>query len=279
MTHPLYQIDAFTDRVLKGNPAAVMPLAAWLPDPVMQAVAAENNLAETAFFVLPDDARATDALPLRWFTPTDEVDLCGHATLASAFVVFVHLRPDWRRVAFATRSGVLTVAREHNGTLSMDLPARASEPFDRPDIADALGDVLGVRPQALRSAVNLMAIYQSADEIAALTYRPELETVLKRAGAWGLSVSAPGAPPIDVVSRFFAPAKGIPEDSVTGSAHCLLAPYWTERLGRTAFEAYQASSRGGRVGVRLDGDRVILNGTCTEYFAGRVTAELTATAD
>ena len=261
MRTPLYQVDAFaTDEPFSGNPAAVCPLGTWLPDAVMQAVAAENNLSETAFFV-PEG----DGYRLRWFTPTTEVDLCGHATLASAFVVFGWLAP-WRRgVTFQTeKAGPLTVTRD-NGLLALDFPARPPQPCA---ISEALADALGKRPTALLAARDYLAVFERAEDVAAL--KPDLAAVagLDR---FAVIVTAPGTDGVDFVSRFFAPARGIDEDPVTGSAHCTLIPYWAGRLGRSRLEARQLSRRGGHLSCGLHGDRVTIAGRAVLYMEGTIT--------
>lgn len=274
MQIPLYQIDAFTDRLFAGNPAAVCPLSQWLDDDLMQQIAAENNLSETAFFVA-DDSRPGH-YGLRWFTPGAEVDLCGHATLASAFVIFNALHVACDTLYFQTRSGELTVDRDASGSLCMDFPAwpaseLAEEEASR--IALALGDALGHRPVEVQRAVNLLAVFDSEDTLRALRYSAALVPALKAAGAWGLIVTAPGNPGADhdFVSRFFAPLKGVDEDPVTGSAHCTLMPYWSARLQRPRLLAYQASQRGGNVGCEIRGDRVLLTGRCRQFLAGTIT--------
>ena len=219
MKLPLYQIDAFTTRVFGGNPAAVVILDQWLADDVLQAVAAENNLAETAF-VVPHE----DMAPLRWFTPTVEVDLCGHATLAAGHVLLSHLYPSLARVSFSTRSGVLSVSREED-RLCLDLPARPGTPIE---VSDELVSALGARPREAYLARDILAVFET--EATIQTLQPYMGLVAALA-AYAVIVSAPGTT-VDFVSRFFAPRAGIPEDSVTGSAHCTLVPYWAERLGK-----------------------------------------------
>jgi PhzF family phenazine biosynthesis protein len=253
----LFQLDAFTTRRFAGNPAAVMPMDGFPDDAVMQAIAAENNLAETAFLV-----REGGDYRLRWFTPKVEVPLCGHATLASAAVVMERLEPERRTVVFHTLSGPLTVRRSETGYV-MDLPARPSERIEPPP---ALAEALGVEPvEVVGNQFNFMALLDGADRVRALA--PDMDAVA-RLGRPGVIVTAPGEGAYDFVSRYFAPAKGIPEDPVTGAAHCMLAPYWAPRLGRTAFRGWQASPRGGEVVCRLMGDRVELEGACVFFFEG-----------
>lgn len=260
MHAPYYQVDAFTDRVFGGNPAAVCPLERWLPDATMQAIAAESNLADTAFFV-----REGDAYALRWFTPTVEVDLCGHATLASAYVILHHLEPGRDRVTFRTlKAGTLVVTRRGE-RLAMDFPARPPVPVARP--ADLVA-ALGRPPTALLGSRDYLAVYDDAADVAALA--PDLAAVAKL-DRWGMIATAPGKDGVDFVSRFFAPANGIPEDPVTGSAHCTLVPYWAARLGKTQLEARQISRRGGALACTLEGDRVIIAGRAVLYLEGRIT--------
>jgi predicted PhzF superfamily epimerase YddE/YHI9 len=257
MRLPLYQVDAFTDALFGGNPAAVCPLEAWLPDATMQAIAAENNLSETAFFV-----REGDGCALRWFTPTVEVDLCGHATLASGHVVLRCLEPQRESVSFRTRkAGVLTVSR-HGDMLEMDFPARPPAPVEP---AAGLLTALGGAPREVLRARDHLVRYDSAAEVAALA--PDL-AVLAKVDCWGAIVTAPGENGVDFVSRFFAPAQGVPEDPVTGSAHCTLVPYWAQRLGKTNLQARQLSRRGGALTCRLDGDRVRIAGRSILYLKG-----------
>lgn len=259
MRLPMYQVDAFTDSLFGGNPAAVCPLDAWLPDTVMQAIAAENNLAETAFFVPQGGDYA-----LRWFTPTVEVDLCGHATLASGHVVFSFLEPKRDSVSFHTaKAGTLTVSRRGD-TLVMDFPARPATPCEAPS---GLLEALGGTPREVLRARDHLVVYESAAEIAAL--KPDLEA-LGKVDCWAAIVTAPGENDVDFVSRFFAPAQGVPEDPVTGSAHCTLVPYWAKRLNRTAFEARQLSRRGGALRCALNGDRVSIGGKAVVYLEGRI---------
>jgi PhzF family phenazine biosynthesis protein len=257
---PIFQLDAFTTRRFAGNPAAVVVLDEFLPDDVMQAVAAENNLAETAFLV-----RAGNGYGLRWFTPVVEVPLCGHATLASAAVVMERLEPDRVSVVFGSASGPLTVHRVGVGYL-LDFPARFSQPAPTPP---GLSEALGVEPiQLLANAYNYLAVVESAAVLRKLN--PDL-TELAKIDRPGVIVTAAGDQGYDFVSRYFAPAKGIGEDPVTGAAHCMLAPYWSTQLGKTEFRAHQASARGGDLTCRLIGDRVELEGSCVFYLEGEIT--------
>jgi PhzF family phenazine biosynthesis protein len=258
MRVPIYQVDAFTDRLFGGNPAAVCPLEEWLPDDTLQAIAAENNLAETAFFI-----RDGDGYALRWFTPTVEVDLCGHATLASAHVILTRLEPRRDGVAFATRqAGVLTVARQGD-KLAMDFPARPAAPATPPA---TLAEAVGRAPSEVRAARDYLAIYENAAEVAALA--PDFAALSRLDRS--VIVTAPGAAGVDFVSRFFAPLFGVPEDPVTGSAHCTLVPYWAKRLGKSQLEARQISRRGGALSCTLAGDRVVMAGHAVLYLEGRI---------
>ena len=259
MRTPIFQIDAFATRRFAGNPAAVMPMDSFLDDAVLQAIAAENNLAETAFLI-PEGGDYR----LRWFTPTTEVPLCGHATLASAAVVMERLELRRNGVMFHAASGPLTVKRSDVGYV-MDFPVRPSEPVSTPTgLAKALG---AVPLEVFANGFNYMALLESPQILRELT--PDM-AALGRMNRSGVIVTARGDEVYDFISRYFAPAKGIPEDPVTGSAHCMLAPYWANRLGKTTSRAFQASSRGGEVICRLKGDRVELEGSCVFYLEGEV---------
>lgn len=256
---PLYQVDAFTDRRFAGNPAAVCPLREWLPDALMQAIAAENNLSETAFFV-----PRGEAFELRWFTPAVEVDLCGHATLASGFVLMTEIEPERRSATFHTRSGPLTVTREDR-RLVMDFPSRPPERVEAPP---ALAEALGAWPTAVLKARDLIALFDTAAAVRGL--RPDLAAIA-RLDSFAVSVTAPGTgddADVDFVSRFFAPARGVPEDPVTGSAHCSLTPFWAKRLGKASLRARQVSARGGELWCTLAGDRVRLAGEAVLVLIG-----------
>ena len=255
----IYQVDAFTSRLFGGNPAAIVPLASeWLADTTMQSIAAENNLAETAYFIRKPDGR----YDLRWFTPGQEVDLCGHATLASAFVIFRHLDVGLGRVAFDTRSGELIVTRDGE-MLSMDFPSRKPEPCA---VDSRLKRTLGGKPQHVLGARDYFVVYESEDEIRALT--PDLRELAKM-DRFATIVTAPGKL-VDFVSRFFAPAAGVDEDPVTGSAHCSLIPYWAERLGKSKLTALQVSARGGELWCEDLGARVKISGHAVEYLRGTI---------
>ena len=257
----LFQVDAFADRLFAGNPAAVCPLDSWLPDRTMQQIAMENNLAETAFYV-----REPEGLRIRWFTPAVEVDLCGHATLATAFVVFTHDRHPDDTVAFNSRSGVLKVRREGE-FLVLDFPADTLVPIEMPDgLVDALG-----RPPVgvLKGRSDLLVLYEREAEVTALT--PDFKR-LAGVPARGIIVTAPGDH-VDFVSRFFGPQVGIDEDPVTGSAHTTLTPYWSARLGKAELSARQLSRRGGSLRCRLAGGRVEIAGRAVPYLKGTITLD------
>jgi PhzF family phenazine biosynthesis protein len=259
MRLPLYQVDAFTSRRFGGNPAAVCPLPEWLPDALLQDIAAENNLSETAYLV-----GGAGRYALRWFTPTVEMPLCGHATLASGYVVLHELEPALTEVRFATASGELTVARHAEG-LAMALPRR--DPAAAPDERRAAVErALGVAVAALlQSGRVLFAVL--ADEAAARDVRPDIDAVVALGS--DLCVTAPGSDS-DFVSRFFAPLHGIAEDPVTGSTHCVLTPYWAERLDKNSLTAKQVSRRGGELRCLLEASAVTLVGDVQPYLFGHI---------
>lgn len=256
---PFTQVDAFADRPFIGNPAAVIRLDAWLADDVLQAIAAENNLAETAFLV---PATGDADYELRWFTPAVEVALCGHATLASGHVLLT-AEPERARIRFRTRkSGLLEVRREANGGYALDLPAWKPALRPLPAIAEAMG---GAPVETLwREGGYAVIVYPDEDSVRGLS--PRLAS-LKDLGDVLFIATAPGTGS-DVVSRVFAPGAGIDEDPVTGSAHCVITPYWADRLGRTSFSAFQASARGGHLTCSLESDRVVLGGRCVTVIEG-----------
>ena len=258
MRFPLHQVDAFTSRLFGGNPAAVVFLERWLPDGVMMAIAAENNLAETAF-LLADGG--DDPIPLRWFAPTMEIDLCGHATLASGHVLFTTREVKGDVIRFTTRSGVLSVTRRGE-LLELDLPSR---PGERVDVGDALVEALGARPGEAWRARDLVAVFATEAEIRALA--PDFARIAAL-DAFAVAATAPGGDGVDYVARFFVPQAGIPEDPATGSSHCTLTPYWAERLGRTRLTARQLSARGGEFTCELRGDRVGVAGHAVEFLRG-----------
>ena len=254
----LFQVDAFARRQFEGNPAAVCPLGAWLEDDILQAIAEENNLSETAFFV-----PAGTGFELRWFTPLAEVDLCGHATLASAHVLFGELAHPEPVIRFATRSGELTVERRGD-LLAMDFPARPPRPCAAPV---ALIEGLGAQPAEVLAADDYVAVFDGEAAVRALN--PDM-ALLRELDLRGVCVTAPASGEIDFVSRFFAPGVGVPEDPVTGSSHCELAPYWAARLGRNHLRARQVSGRGGDVACELQGDRVILAGAAVTFMKAEI---------
>lgn len=258
MTLRLLQVDTFTDRVLGGNPAAVCPLDAWLDDATMQAIAAENNLSETAFLV-PEG----EGYGLRWFTPNVEVDLCGHATLAAGFVVFETLRPGSARVAFETRSGRLTVVRE-GADLVMDFPAQPARPMPVPPPALARG--LGAAPAETLAGTDYIAVFDDAAAVAGL--RPD-SGALTRLDRRGVVATAPGGD-ADYVLRFFAPKNAVPEDPVTGNVQTALAPYWARRLGKRRLSVRQLSARGGTMVCEDLGERVSIAGRAVLYMDARL---------
>lgn len=259
MKAPLFQVDAFTTRLFAGNPAAVILLDEYPADELLREIAAENNLAETAFLVRSDgDYR------LRWFTPTTEVPLCGHATLASAAVVMERLDRSRESVVFHSASGPLTVNRVGRSYV-MNFPVRMSERIDTPP---GFGEALGVDPvEVFANEFNYLAVLESEAVVRGL--EPDFAAIARQERS-GVIVTAEGTGGYDFVSRYFAPAKGIPEDPVTGAAHTMLAPYWSGRLGKNSFRAYQASRRGGEVVCRLVGDRTELEGCCVFYLEGMV---------
>jgi len=264
MEFDMVQADAFAERVFGGNPAAVLaPMADWLPDETLQAIALENNLSETAYLKKTGDGR----YDLRWFTPAQEVPLCGHATLAAAHVLWTEFGESAERIVFETMSGPLYVARVPEG-YAVEFPA------DRPvEIAAPAGleDALGVAPAQVWQGQYLLAVLDTAEQVRALA--PDMTGLSNiREGALRdcVLVTAPGDEGCDFVSRFFGPTQGIPEDPATGSAHCLLTPYWADRLGRTAFTAFQASPRGAKFLCRLEGERVELVGGAVTYLRGRI---------
>lgn len=263
----LWQVDAFADKPFEGNPAAVVPLTQWLSDDQMLAIAAENNLAETAFFV----ATGAGKYDLRWFTPEVEVPLCGHATLASAHVIFNHLATSLTRVDFATKSGTLTVEKGDGGFLVMALPAyKAAAHPDAEDFSEALEEALDIAPVELVKANYTIALFKTADEIAEIDADVVADT-LQEFDEECLVVTAPGTElGFDFVSRFFAPGKGVHEDPVTGSAHAGLVPYWAKKLGKPKLLARQISQRGGTLHCEEQGERVILKGKVAPYLEGTI---------
>ncbi len=259
MQLPLYQVDAFASAPFQGNPAAVVPLQAWLPDNILQAIAEENHLSETAFLVR---SPADGAYDLRWFTPAAEVDLCGHATLASAYVVRRFLEPGAAEMHFQTRSGRLVVHADGD-RLRMDLPAHRAEPADPPP---ALSKALGHNILHFGHAAYDMAVLAAAGDVASL--RPDMRALTAHGAPLIVTARAAEGSGLDFVSRFFAPTLGVPEDPVTGSAHCTLAPYWSDTLGREELRAAQLSARGGQLLCRVQTDRVHITGQAVLVIEG-----------
>lgn len=258
-TITLYQADAFTDQLFGGNPAAVCPLQEWLPDEVMQQIAAENNLAETAFFVPKGHE-----FELRWFTPTSEIDLCGHATLAAAHILFMHLGYQADSINFHTmKAGVLAVSKEDN-VYTLNFPSQMPVATEAPaGLVEALG---GKKPAEILKARDYVLVYDTEDDIKALS--PDFKA-LSKIDSICVIVTAPGAAS-DFVSRVFAPAIGIDEDPVTGSAHCSLIPYWAARLKKDKLYAFQVSSRKGELWCELKGNRVLISGKAVTYLKGEI---------
>jgi len=262
--YPIYQVDAFTSQTFGGNPAAVVPLDAWLPDEVMQNIAIENNLSETAFFI-PDG----DNFYLRWFTPTYEIDLCGHATLATSYVIMNELYPDRTSVKFNTNvAGELTVTQDEN-LLTMDFPNRPGEKINIDDIPECvINGVGGIKPIEAYKSRDLMLVYDDEQIIADID--ANFRKLIKYPDA--VIVTAPSKEnKYDFISRFFcAYDKTIPEDPVTGSAHCTLTPYWANKLNKTTLTARQISTRGGDLHLELKNDRVFISGEATLYLKGTI---------
>lgn len=252
-----YHINAFTDQVFSGNPAGVCFLEAWIDDKMLQSIAAGNNLSETAFLV-----RAGGNYKLRWLSPKMEIDLCGHATLASAFAVFEYVDRRAFQVDFQTKSGMLSVRREGD-MLIMDFPARPPQPCEAPE---NIGEILGIAPEEAMKARDLMLVYENEDMIRRL--KPDM-TGVAALDHFAVIVTAPGDN-CDFVSRFFAPRAGIPEDPVTGSSHCTLIPYWSERLGKKKLHAMQLSERGGELFCEDRGERVSIGGKAVTYMSGTI---------
>jgi PhzF family phenazine biosynthesis protein len=271
----IWQVDAFASKPLEGNPAAIVPLESFLDGGLMQAIAAENNVAETAYFV----KTGAGAYDLRWFAPSREVDLCGHATLASAWTLFNILDTGLNQVRFMTRSGELAVTRGSEGNV-MSLPSAPSEPFTPPaGFAQALAKSFNsTPPKELHISAKggagsraLIAVWETPEEVKKLEPAAGLKDVAMQVGAGSvLATAAGGAKPYDMVSRFFAPYYGVPEDPVTGSAHCALTPFWAKRLGKKTLKARQASARGGDLLCTDDGARTIIQGDCALYLTGEI---------
>ena len=252
---PIYQIDAFSSQVFSGNPAAVCPLETWIEDSLMQAIARENNLSETAFFV-PEG----NGYHIRWFTPAAEVDLCGHATLATAFVVFEYFDVPVNQIRFNSRSGELIVEKE-NDLLAMDFPSQPPMPCEPPDALRA--GLQGV-PSEILCSEDYFVVFSNEDDIKAM--KPDMAE-LEKLDLRGVIVTAKGKD-VDFVSRFFAPKFGIKEDPVTGSSHCALIPYWAHKLGKKELHALQVSNRGGELFCEDRGDRVVIAGRAVKFMEG-----------
>jgi PhzF family phenazine biosynthesis protein len=262
MKIPIYQVDAFTDRLFGGNPAAVCPLEQWPDSRIMQNIAAENNLSETAFFV-----KKGPGFEIRWFTPTVEVNLCGHATLASAHVILNHLDFKEEPIIFQSMSGELKVSKSGE-LLTLDFPATPPEPLEQ--VPCQWGSALNKEPYALYKSRDLVGLYESEDEVLAI--KPDFEAlseVLTTVECLGMVITAPGKQ-VDFVSRFFAPLAGINEDPVTGSAHTTLIPFWAGKLNKNKLHAFQLSKRKGELFCQLAGDRVLISGKAVTYLKGEI---------
>jgi predicted PhzF superfamily epimerase YddE/YHI9 len=263
---PFYWVDAFSDRPFHGNPAGVVPLDAWPEPALMQQVAFENGLAETAFLV----RTGPDRFHLRWFTPELEIDLCGHATVASAFVIFNHLGQTGERIVFDSQSGPLTATRRSDGRFELDFPSRPPAPLTDAQLPPTLLPGLGgARPEWVGKARDYFCVYSSAAEVLAL--KPDM-ALLNQINVIGIIATAPGEAGVDFVSRFFMPNCVLPEDPVTGSSHCTLIPYWAKKLGKNSLHAKQLSRRGGELACALAGDRVRIAGHAFLYLQGEIGA-------
>lgn len=260
MKIPMYQVDAFTEEIFRGNPAAICILKEWLDEKLMQNIAMENNLSETAFCIVKEDL-----WELRWFTPEEEIDLCGHATLATAYVIFEILNYPGSTVKFTTKSGILTVEKQGD-IMTMEFPSREGT---KVEITDQLIKGLGKEPKEAYESRDLMVVYENEQEIRELN--PNMEE-LKLVDAFGIIVTAKGESS-DFVSRYFAPSCGVPEDPVTGSAHCTLIPYWSKVLGKKKMIAHQLSQRGGRLECEHVGDKVKISGKAKLFFKGEIYLE------
>ncbi|MBN3561028.1 PhzF family phenazine biosynthesis protein [Aliamphritea spongicola] len=259
MKIPIYQVDAFTDSLFGGNPAAVCILESWPADELLQKIAAENNLAETAYIVTTENG-----YDLRWFTPAVEIDLCGHATLAAAYIIFRFIEPALQTVSFSTKSGTLTVNREAEDRLSLDFPARKPTPAE---ITDAAIKAMGKAPAEAWQSRDLMLVYENEADILAL--EPDMLAFKELNSHFAVIATAKGDE-ADFVSRFFAPLAGIPEDPVTGSAHCTLIPFWAERLEKDTLLARQLSARGGTLYCQHQGERVTMSGKAVLFMQGEI---------
>jgi predicted PhzF superfamily epimerase YddE/YHI9 len=266
MNLKIWQVDAFAKKVMEGNPAAIMPLEKFLEPALMQKIASENNLAETAFIV----RRAPGQYALRWFTPTVEVDLCGHATLASAWVIFAELDPELKQIHFETLSGTLIVDRGRDGNHVMSLPSDPIVPYaPSASCRQQIGEALDVpAPVEVFKGKNVVAVFETPAQVRALKGPGRIADAIP--SDTGLIATAPGDEGYDFISRYFAPHHGIAEDPVTGSAHCALTPYWAKRLGKKTLKARQVSPRGGDLTCTDDGARTILSGPCALYMKGEI---------
>lgn len=259
MTIPIYQADAFTNRLFGGNPAAVCPLTEWLPDATMQKIAAENNLAETAYFV-----KTEQGYHLRWFTPELEIDLCGHATLATAHIIFTELSFTQDAIHFSTEKAGTLIVTKNGDRYTLDFPSRPPYHAEMPEgLLEGLGNK---KPSHVLRSRDYFLVYENEQDIVDM--QPN-HFALSKIDAIGIIVTAPGKD-VDFVSRFFAPACGVPEDPVTGSAHCNLIPYWAEKLEKTQLHAYQLSARKGELWCELKGDRVLMSGQAVTYLKGEI---------
>lgn len=257
MRIPMYQVDAFTEEIFKGNPAAICILDKWIDDKLMQSIAMENNLSETAFCIVEEEI-----CELRWFTPEEEIDLCGHATLATAHVIFEYLNYNSNKIKFNTKSGILVVEKDENN-LIMEFPARQGV---KTQLTEELIDGLGKEPKEVYKSRDLMVIYENEKDI--LDLKPNMEK-LKLIDAFGIIVTAKGEK-VDFVSRYFAPLCGVSEDPVTGSAHCTLIPYWSNILGKKKMIAQQLSHRGGILKCEDLGNKVNISGKASLFFKGEI---------
>ena len=259
MKFSIYQVDAFAENVFSGNPAAVIPLESWIADDVMQKIAMENNLSETAFFVKEDEV-----YQLRWFTPENEVDLCGHATLASAYVIKNFIEPHIAEIIFSTQKAGQLKASAKEGMYTLDFPARIPEPCSAPaDLLKSLGTNTTVEIMKSRDYFVVLP-----DEEAVKNIEPDF-LLMQQLDTFGVIVTAKGQS-ADVVSRCFYPGAGINEDPVTGSAHCNIVPYWAQKLGKTKLHCKQLSKRGGSLDCELAGDRVLMTGKCALFLQGEI---------
>ncbi len=264
MQIPIYQVDAFARSVFTGNPAAVCILDSWPEDAVLAGIAAENYLSETAFLVKQNPDNQDSHYLLRWFTPQLEVDLCGHATLASAYVAFEFLGHTGDSVKFSTLSGELLVTRDASQRLCMNFPARAPQAVD---VTPLIAEAMGQSPEEALLSRDLLLVYRNEQQLRSL--QPDMQQLMQIPDALGVIATAAGDE-ADFVSRFFAPKAGVPEDPVTGSAHCTLIPHWAGRLNKNALYARQISSRGGELWCEYQGDRVMMSGYASLYMTGTI---------